>query len=528
MKTTARFVLPGFILSSTLLLIACGGGGGGAGTPSAIPPATGSVLFVSGGSANAVLSYNNASGVSGGVAPNRTLSGAATSLNAPRGIAVDLARNQLYIANSAGNSILIYAGARAANGDSAPTRVISGGATTLSAPSRLYLDIAADRLYVANTGANSILVFDNASTRNGAAVPSRSIAGAATLLTAPSGAAVDPTRNLLYVANGDGRVLVYANAAAANGAPAPVRILSNVQLNGAGALYVDPVGDLLYVSNANANTILIFDSASTANGAGAPQRTLFGPGSMLNQPRDLFVDLATDRLYVANTGGQNVLVFNSASTVNGSPTPNRVLTLANGTGPEGISVDVTPMILTSTAALDGEVSFDGTVATVNTGAGARTGDTEVFPGRSTHRQFFSFSLPSTASGASVVAAELRLHQASATINGIGNSPYVELGSLVVDHVDYGTGLDGLDYNGGTLVSNSGVLATDTVLEYKTLNVASRVQADLTAVRGRSQFRLRFSNEFANQNTFDDFVRFADGDSWPATNRPPQLVVTFQP
>lgn len=370
----ARLVLRCSVLSLALLLLGCGGGGGG-GTPPTSPPTTGSVLFVSGGGTNAILSYNSATTASRGAAPNRTVSGIATSLNAPRGLAVDLARDQLYIANSGGNSILIYARARAANGDTAPTRVIAGGTTLLNAPSRLCLDAAADRLYVANTGANSILVYDNASTLNDAAVPPRSIAGAVTQLAAPSGIAVDNTRDLLYVMNGDGRVLVYSNAAMSNGAPAPVRSLSSTQLSGAGALYVDPVGDRLYVSNASANTILIFDNASTASGAGAPQRSLFGPGSMLSQPRDLFVDIANDRLYVANTGGENMLVFNNASSASGSPTPNRVLALASGTGPQGIFVDVTPVVLTSTAALDGEVSFDVAPTTVNTGVTDRPNGT---------------------------------------------------------------------------------------------------------------------------------------------------------
>lgn len=120
-----------------------------------------------------------------------------------------------------------------------------------------------------------------------------------------------------------------------------------------------------------------------------------------------------------------------------------------------------------------------------------------------------------------------MYQASATVNGVGTSPYVELGALVVDHVDFGNALEGVDYNGGTLASNIGTLATDAALEYKTLNATSRVQADLTAARGRTQFRLRFLNEFS-QNTFDDFVQYADGDSWPASNKPPLLLVTFQP
>ena len=520
-----RVVLPGLALSGFIFLAGCGGGGDG-GTPPP-QPASGSVLFVAAGGTPAMLSYNNADSVTGGAAPNRTVSGATTTFNGLRGLAIDLARDQLYVANSGGNAITIYANARAANGNTAPSRTVGGAATTLNAPSGLYFDVAGDRLYVANTGANAVAVYDNAGAIDGNVAPTRSLTTSGTL-TAPSRLAVDTTRNLLYVVNGDGRILVYAAAATASGAVAPVRIWSNGELVGASGVYVDPVGDRAYVSNTGSNSILIFDGASTATGAVPPTRSLVGVGTNLNQPRDLFVDIGNDRLYVANSGGNQILVFDNASTVTGSPTPTRVLSLAGGTTPQGVFVDVTPVVLTSDAGRDGEVRLEDGNPVINTGAGTRTGDTESFPTRNTYRQFFSFSLPATASGTTVAAATLRLFQLSATNNAPGDSPYFALGNLVVDHVDFGDALNTFEYDTGALSSAVGVLANDPMLEYKTLAVGSAVQADVAAGRGRSQFRLRFSNEFANQNTVDDFVRYADGDSWPVANAPPQLLVTFQP
>lgn len=521
-----RYVaIRGLVLSGLIVVAACGGGGGG-GTPPQ-PPAVGSVLFVAASGTSAMLSYNNADVVTGGAAPNRTVSGEATTLNGPRGLAIDLARDQAYIANGAANAVVVYANARAANGNTAPSRTIAGAATTLNAPSGLYFDVAGDRLYIANTGANTVLVYDNAGAVNGNIAPTRLLTSPGTL-TAPSRIAVDTTRNLLYVANGDGRILVYAAAATVSGAVAPVRVWSSDELVGVSGLSIDPVGDRVYVGNAGTNRILIFDGASTASGTVTPQRSLFGVGTSLNQPRDLFVDIGNDRLYVANSGGNQILVFDNASTATDSPTPARVLSLAGGTVPQGVFVDVTPVVLTSDAGRDGEIRLEDGNPMVNTSAGTRTGDTESFPSRNTHRQFFSFSLPATAGGTTVSAATLRLFQLSASSNFPGDSPYFVLGNLVVDHVDFGNALDPLEYDTGALALGVGVLANDPMLEYKPLAVTDEVQADVAAGRGQSQFRLRFFSEFANQNTVDDFVQFADGDSWPVSNAPPQLLVTFQP
>lgn len=526
----SRAVRWGLTLGGFIVLVACGGGGGDGGTPPP-QPASGSVLFVAAGGTPAMLSYNNADSVTGGAAPNRTISGAATTFNSLRGLAIDLARDQIYIANSGGNAITIYANARSANGNTAPSRTIVGAATTLNAPSGLYFDVAGDRLYIANTGANTVAVYDNAGSADGNVAPTRSLTSPGTL-TAPSRLAVDTTRNLLYVVNGDGRILVYDAAVTVSGAVAPGRVWSDSELTGASGIYVDPVGDRAYVSNAGSNRILIFDGASTATGAVTPSRALVGVGTNLNQPRDLFVDIGNDRLYVANSGGNQILVFDNASTVTGAPTPTRVLSLAGGTTPQGVFVDVTPVVLTSDASRDGEIRLEDGNPAVNTGAGTRTGDTEPVSvsllARNTHRQFFSFSLPATPSGTTVTAATLRLFQLSATSNAPGDSPYFTLGNLVVDHVDFGDALNTFEYDTGALSSSVGVLANDPMLEYKTLAVGSEVQADVAAGRGRSQFRLRFSNEFANQNTVDDFVQYADGDSWPVANAPPQLLVTFQP
>lgn len=83
-----------------------------------------SQLYISGNTSSTLLSYNNANTVSGSAIPNRIVAGGLTTLDAPRGLAVDMARNQIYVANSGNNTILVFDDARTVTGGVAPNRVI--------------------------------------------------------------------------------------------------------------------------------------------------------------------------------------------------------------------------------------------------------------------------------------------------------------------------------------------------------------------------------------------------------------------
>jgi hypothetical protein len=395
----------------------------------------------------------------------------------------------------------------------------------MDGPTALFMDVVNDRLFVTNTDDDSVLIYDSASILNGGVTPAATLTGAATTLNAPTGIYLDTTRNLVYVANGNNQVLVFNNAAivAGNNDISPLRSIPI--LSGSAGIFVDVMADRIYV--ASGNSVLVFDSTSRANGSSVPNRTISGGGSMLSQPRDIFVDSGTDRLFVANLGGNSVLVFNSASTVNGNVAPDRILSLTPMTDPWGIYVDVTPIVIGSTADLDGYALDDGSVNTDPLGADPNTGDMEDgFLGpRLVARQFYSFALTGIPSSTSVLSATLRLYQAN-----VENSPYGIgfLGSVIVDHVDYGSSLEATDYNAAALTSNIGALSTDTSLEYKMLSVTASVASDILASRLQSQYRLRFSDE--NSINFDnDYVQFTDAeDSCCAANQPPQLVITIKP
>ena len=175
-------------------------------------------------------------------APNRTIIGAATALSSPSGIYVDTTNDQIYVANTGSNSILVFNNAGTVSGNVTPTRIIAGGLTTLSTPSDIFVDTTNDQIYVANTGSNSILVFNNAGTVSGNVTPARIIAGGLTTLSTPNG------------------------------------------------IYVDIANDLLYIANSGANSILVFNGASTVSGNVAPTNVISGTSTTLNTPLGIFVD----------------------------------------------------------------------------------------------------------------------------------------------------------------------------------------------------------------------------------------------
>jgi hypothetical protein len=121
----------------------------------------------------------------------RHIYGPATQLNQPHGVWMDRQRDILYVANTMAGNILVFEEASAADGDVAPDRVIEF--MGLGSPVHVYLDDPADRLFVVSMGATgtapeasrgaAVFVFNAASTLNGASVqPNLRIAGAATRL----------------------------------------------------------------------------------------------------------------------------------------------------------------------------------------------------------------------------------------------------------------------------------------------------------------------------------------------------------
>jgi hypothetical protein len=168
--------------------------------------------------------------------------------------------------------------------------------------------------------------------------------------------------------------------------------------------------------------------------------------------------------------------------------------------------------LLSVAAADGYALLSG---------GAEPIDDVAFlgdDGNAVARSFFSFDLTPLAPGAVATGAVLRLFQGQ-----LEGEPYVSLGNVTVDHMDYGATLDGTDYDLAPLTANIGVLSTTAALESKALPVLAAVTADLIAARLTSQFRLRFSLQDNDGDLAFDFVSFPTAES--VENFPELIVVT---
>jgi sugar lactone lactonase YvrE len=251
------------------------------------------------------------------------------------------ALGKLYVSNSNANSILRFDGALTATGNVSPAATITGAATALNTPAFITLDVANDRLYVADNGSFSILIFDNISTKTGNVAPERIITGGNTNLVLPVDVAIDTSKDLLYVAD-DIDVLVFASASTANG---NVSSLHDLIVNfTASAIFIDAANDTLYVADSANNAIHVYNSASTLDGPVTATRTILGAATHLANPGGVQLD-GSGRLVVSNNSasGPSITVYSNASTANGNVAPSGEIkgSLTGFILPDQIAVDKT-------------------------------------------------------------------------------------------------------------------------------------------------------------------------------------------
>ncbi len=75
----------------------------------------------------------------------------------------------------------------------------------------------------------------------------------------------------------------------------------------------------------DAGSVGVFSGASGVDGAQTLARRLYGEQTGLSQPHGVWVDRSRDVLYVSNTFGENILVWDNASTVDGNVAPDRII-----------------------------------------------------------------------------------------------------------------------------------------------------------------------------------------------------------
>jgi DNA-binding beta-propeller fold protein YncE len=134
--------------------------------------------------------------------PMRTIQGPNTKLEWPMGIAVDLQRKEVVVANYGSNSILFYG--QTTDGDVAPLRALGGDKTGIVGPIGVVVDSKKNELWVANYGEHSAVVFDTSASGNVA--PKRIVRNApagtpTTGFTNASACAYDSKREQVLVPN---------------------------------------------------------------------------------------------------------------------------------------------------------------------------------------------------------------------------------------------------------------------------------------------------------------------------------------
>jgi uncharacterized protein (TIGR03437 family) len=316
----------------------------------AVNPSDGT-LYVADSGNNRVLRYPRPLNQSGRVTPDAVIGQVdfssavsaavtASSLNAPGGVAIG-PNGDLFIADTGNNRVLEF-GSRPGNGAMAmrvygqPNMTTSSKASQVSAqtllsPQSVFVDQGSN-LYVADTGANRVLIFPNTQNAPPAGMVATFVVGQGSfssasggILKSPRGVAADSSGNIYIADTGNNRVLEFPSLVSLPvGGATPTAVVGQQNVNGTApnwdssgglatsdSLYF-PVGlyldrqDTLYVGDAGNNRVVQFLKATAVVNAATYQSSVpVGQGSLAT----LFGSgLAGDKALVSATTWPTVLL----------------------------------------------------------------------------------------------------------------------------------------------------------------------------------------------------------------------------
>ncbi|MBK6514207.1 MAG: hypothetical protein IPM79_18910 [Polyangiaceae bacterium] len=214
------------------------------------------------------------------------------------------------------------------------THLEAGADTDLYGPRDAAVGANGD-LYVASENDGAIVVYADATKATGATLPSRKWKGSATGLEVPNGIALDASADTAYVINNpsigavDNAIFVFEDASTADGDVEAARRI-DVDATEFAPLQIVLEGERLFVVtqlSGNATSVMVFDDASTLDGTVAPSRTISDPA--WTEVLAICVD-DEDHLFAVDEGSV-VYRYDGASSLSGSVSPAATLTI------EGVS-----------------------------------------------------------------------------------------------------------------------------------------------------------------------------------------------
>jgi DNA-binding beta-propeller fold protein YncE len=275
-------------------------------------------------------------------------------LNSPQGSAVDSVHHRLFIGDYSNNRVLVYTlNSDGSLPDYIPDNVFgqpnfgTGAALTTQArmntPIQLFYDNTHNRLFVADSGNNRVLVYDVSTITNGmnaTYVLGQPNFGTGAALTTqarmndPEGVIYDAAHDHLFVGDaGNNRVLVFTGSTLSNGMNANAVLgqtnftsagtaTTQAGMSGPAGMTYDPNHGRLFVGDYSNNRVLVFSGASLSNGMNAnsvigqslfTNSTAVATQAGLHGPYSVIYDPNHDRLFVGDLLNKRVLIFSGAT-----------------------------------------------------------------------------------------------------------------------------------------------------------------------------------------------------------------------
>lgn len=273
-----------------------------------IDPKSGDIYAVNNDTVDTLVIFSREA--KGDVAPIRELE----TPHGTFGIAIDEGAQEMFLTVQHDSAVVVYP--KLAQGKDSPIRLLQGDRTRLADPHGIALDTRNNLIYVTNHGSRHQV---DPSAIN---LPSTGFLGFWEGKTNwPLG--------LNYAVPGSGdnlpaSITVYPKTA--KGDTPPLRVIEGpkTQFNWPSGIAVDPDRDEIFVANDVGDSILVF--RASASGDVAPIRVLKGPKSLVKNPTGLFLDTKNNELWVSNFGNHTATVYKP--TAEGDAPPLRVIRTA--------------------------------------------------------------------------------------------------------------------------------------------------------------------------------------------------------